>query len=91
MWIGLPDARLWTTTGSYGVNGSTVALVAQYFGREVATVVAMMFDTLGGLGEQIFSSTGPEFFYRPELESPFQDFFQPILLPEKSGDHSHGR
>jgi putative intracellular protease/amidase len=80
-WLGLPDVRLWTTTGSYGVNGSTVAMVAHYFGREVATIVAMMFDTMGGLGEAIFASTGPEFFYHPDLERQFQDFFEPILLP----------
>jgi hypothetical protein len=42
----------------------------------------MMFDTMGGIGEQIFSTTGPEFFSRPELEAKFQDFFEPVLLPE---------
>jgi putative intracellular protease/amidase len=83
MWLGLPDARLWTTTGSYGVDGSTVALVSHYFGHEVGTVVAMMFDTMGGLGDQIYSTTGPEFFFRPDLEAKFQDFFQPVLLPEE--------
>ena len=82
MWLGRPESRLWTTTGAYGVGGSTVALVAHYFGREVGTVVAMMFDTMGGIGEQIYSTTGPEFFSRPELEAKFQDFFEPVLLPE---------
>jgi putative intracellular protease/amidase len=81
MWLGLPDSGLWTATGSYGVNGSTVAIVSHYFGSEVGTVVAMMFDTMGGLGEAIFSPAGPEFFYRPDLEPQFQDFFQPMLLP----------
>jgi transcriptional regulator GlxA family with amidase domain len=82
MWLGLPGSRLWTTAGSYGVGGGTVALVAHYFGREVATVVAMMFDTLGGIGEAIYSATGPEFFSHPDLEAKFQDFFEPVLLPE---------
>lgn len=81
MWIGLPDARLWTTTGSYGVHGSTVALVAHYFGRDIATIVGMMFDTMGGLSEEIFELTGPEFFYHPHLESEFQDYFENNLLP----------
>ena len=82
MWLGLPDSNLWTTTGSYGVNGSTVAMVSHYFGREVGTAVAMMFDTMGGLGEAIFSPAGPEYFYRPDLEPQFQDFFEPMLLPK---------
>lgn len=84
MWLGLPDQKLWTTTGSYGVNASTVALVAHYWGREVGTIVAMMFDTLGGIGEQIFNEAGPEFYYHPDLEPLFQDFFQPMLLPEQA-------
>jgi len=32
MWQGAPEARLWTATGSYGVHGAAVALVAHYFG-----------------------------------------------------------
>lgn len=82
MWIGNPEARLWTATGSYGVNGATVALVAHYFGRDIATAVAMMFDTMGGIGDAIFELEGPEFYLHPELETEFQDFFQPMLLPE---------
>ena len=82
MWIGLPEKRLWTTTGSYGVNGSTVALVSHYFGHEVGTMVSMMFDTLGGIGQQIFELEGPEFYYYPDLEAKFAAYFQPMLLPQ---------
>jgi transcriptional regulator GlxA family with amidase domain len=82
MWIGNPDARLWTATGSYGVNGATVALVAHYFGQDVGTTVAMMFDTMGGISEAMFELEGPEFYRHPEIESTFQDFWQPMLLPE---------
>lgn len=85
MWQGIPDARIWTTTGSYGVNGSTVALVAHYFGHEVATIVAMMFDTMGGIGQQIFENVGPEFYYYPDLEAKMQDYFEPMLLPAPGG------
>jgi transcriptional regulator GlxA family with amidase domain len=85
MWIGLPDQRLWTTTGSYGVNGSTVALVAHYFGEEVGTIVAMMFDTLGGIGQSIYELKGPEFYYHPDLEAKFAAYFQPMLLPAPGG------
>lgn len=81
MWIANPASRIWTFTGSYGVNGGAVALVAHYFGREVGTIVSMMFDTLGGIGDVIFEETGPEFFQNPSLEESFQDFFQPMLYP----------
>ncbi len=81
MWIGRPQERIWTATGSYGVNGGSVALVAHYLGREVGTITAMMFDTLSGIGEVIFEPLGPEFFEHPSLEQSFQDFFEDMLLP----------
>jgi putative intracellular protease/amidase len=81
MWVGNPRERIWTATGSYGVNGSAVALVAHYFGREVGTIVSMMFDTFSGLGDVIFEPVGPEFFEHPALETAFQDFFEEMLLP----------
>jgi hypothetical protein len=82
MWLGVPEANVWTATGSYGVNGGAVALVSHYFGREVGSIVSMMFDTLGGLGDVIYDVVGPEFYYHPDLEPKFQDFFEPMLLPE---------
>jgi hypothetical protein len=81
MWIGDPEARIWTSTGSYGVHGGAVALVAYYLGREVGTIVSMMFDTLGGLGEVIYSTLGPEFYHHADLEATFQDYFEAMLLP----------
>ena len=81
MWVGHPESRIWTAVGSYGVNGSAVAMVAHYFGREIGTIVAMMFDTLAGLGDAIFENIGPEFYVHRELEEAFQDLFQPMLFP----------
>jgi len=81
MWIGSPEERIWTATGSYGVNGSAVALIAHYFGREVGTIVAMMFDTFGGIGEAIFEPLGPEFYAHGVLEDSFQNLFENMLLP----------
>ncbi|WP_412737773.1 DJ-1/PfpI family protein [Krasilnikovia sp. MM14-A1259] len=81
MWIGDLENRIWTSTGSYGVHGGAVALVAHYLGREVGTIVSMMFDTLGGLGEQIFETVGPEFYHHAVLETTFQDYFETMLLP----------
>jgi putative intracellular protease/amidase len=82
MWVGQPKARIWTSTGSYGVHGGAVALVAHYLGREIGTIVSMMFDTLGGLGEAIYDDVGPEFYQHAELETTFQDYFETMLLPE---------
>lgn len=82
MWLGDPNARIWTATGSYGVNGAALALVAHYFGREVGTTIALMFDTYGGLGEAIFETTGPQFYYYPEVEAAFQDFWEGKLMPQ---------
>ncbi|MGI8536380.1 MAG: DJ-1/PfpI family protein [Mycobacteriales bacterium] len=81
MWIGNPQERIWTATGSYGVNGSAVALVAHYLGREVGTITSMMFDTLAGLGDVIFETLGPQFYEHASLEQSFQDFFEDMLLP----------
>lgn len=83
MWVGHPEEKIWTATGSYGVNGSCVALIAHYFGREVGTIVSMMFDTLAGIGDAIFDTVGPEFFVHEELEVSFQNFFQDMLLPQE--------
>ena len=82
MWVGLPDARLWTTTGSYGVNGSTVALVSHYFGKDVAGLAtSTMFDTLGGLGQDAFELIGPEFYTYEETEDQLHSFWGERLLP----------
>ena len=45
-------------------------------------MVSMMFDTLGGIGQQIFELEGPEFYYYPDLEAKFAAYFQPMLLPQ---------
>jgi transcriptional regulator GlxA family with amidase domain len=82
MWESSPDGKVWTASGSYGVNGATVALVSYLFGPDVAKTVSMMFDTYGGLGEQIFSRTGPEYFFHPTLEADFQNYFEELLLPD---------
>ncbi|TDC72162.1 DJ-1/PfpI family protein [Streptomyces hainanensis] len=86
MWVANPASRIWTFTGSYGINGGAVALVAHYFGREVGTIVSMMFDTYGGIGDAIFEEVGPEFYHHPELEDSFQNLFEPMLYPAKSDD-----
>ncbi|MFF4223288.1 DJ-1/PfpI family protein [Streptomyces abikoensis] len=95
MWIGNPDTGIWTATGSYGVHGGAVAMVAHYLGRETGTIVSMMFDTLSGLGDVVFEEVGPEFYQHPELERSFQDYFQDMLLPrvtdEPSADALPGR
>lgn len=83
MWLGVPESNIWTATGSYGVHGGAVALIAHYFGREVGTIVSMMFDTLGGIGDYIYEPVGPEFYQHPELETTFQNYFEAMLLPKR--------
>jgi len=82
MWVGRPEARIWTSTGSYGVHGGAVALITHYLGREIGTIVSMMFDTLGGIGDAIYDQAGPEFYQHIELETTFQDYFESMLLPQ---------
>lgn len=81
MWIGLPEQRLWTTVGTSGVNGSSVALVSHYLGNEVGQSVSMMFDTLGAIGNTIYELKGPEYYFHPKLEAKFQDIWEMKLLP----------
>jgi putative intracellular protease/amidase len=91
MWVGQPDRRIWTATGSYGVHGGAVALVSHYLGREVGTIVSMMFDTLSGIGEVIYEETGPEFYQHVELETTFQDYFEAMLLPNPPTNTGNGQ
>ena len=82
MWLGVPEQRLWTTTGSYGVNGSTVAMICHYFGRKVSGLtVATMFDTLGGIGQDAFEIVGPEFYTYDRIEEQLHAFWGERLLP----------
>jgi putative intracellular protease/amidase len=87
MWLGLPDQKLWTAVGASGVHGSTVAIIAHYWGREVGIPISMMFDTYGALGDQIFDLQGPEYYFHPELEAEFQGIWEDELLP-KWCDHA---
>jgi transcriptional regulator GlxA family with amidase domain len=82
MWLGVPEERVWTTTGSSGVHGGAVGMVAHYFGRQVAQSVSMMFDTLSAYGEYIYELEGPEYYFHPELEEQFQGIWEQQLLPE---------
>lgn len=83
MWIGLPEQRLWTTTGGSGVHGSTVALVVQYFGEEVGKIVAAMWDALPLFGDQLLQLQGPDYASNPAYEKIVQDMMQEMLLPNK--------
>jgi transcriptional regulator GlxA family with amidase domain len=82
MWLGVPEANLWTTAGGSGVHASTVALVCHYFGREIGKKIAMMWDTMPRLGESaLFHLEGPEYYTYPEGERDVQRQFEDQLLP----------
>ena len=84
MWVGVPENRIWTTTGSSGVHGGAVGLVSHYFGHDVSQTVSMMFDTLSAYGQYIYELQGPEYYFHPELEAQFQGIWEQKLLPEKA-------
>jgi transcriptional regulator GlxA family with amidase domain len=81
-WQHSADGLVWTASGSFGINGATVAMVSHLFGPEIGTTVSMMFDTYGGLGEQIHADAGPELYGHPDIEAQFQDYFESMLLPD---------
>lgn len=82
MWVGAPEARIWTTAGGSGVHASTVALIAHYFGRELGQTIAMMWDTLPALGSRLFDVEGPEYYDFRAMERELQTQYEDQLLPD---------
>ncbi|MFJ5230904.1 DJ-1/PfpI family protein [Kitasatospora sp. NPDC088391] len=81
MWLGAPEARLWTTAGASSINAGTVAMVAHLFGEEVGKEMSLWFDTLGAVGAQLFKNEGPEYYHYPAEEAALQDATADVLLP----------
>lgn len=82
MWAGKKDGTIWTSAGGSGVHGSTVAMIANYFGREVGTYLGMGWDTYPAYGDNIFEERGPQYYSFPVLEAQIQDALEDILLPK---------
>lgn len=82
MWAGKKDGTIWTSAGGSGVHGSTVAMIANYFGRDVGTYMGMGWDTYPAYGDNIFEERGPQYFHFPALEAQIQDALEDILLPK---------
>lgn len=80
MWAG-GEANIWTSAGGSGVHGSTVAMIAHYFGRAVGEFISMGWDTRPALGDAVFELRGPEYLSYPEGEAMIQDALEDILLP----------
>ena len=83
MWAGSKGGKIWTSAGGSGVLGSTVAMIAHYFGREVGLYIGMGWDTYPALGDRIFEERGPQYYSFPELEAGIQDALEDMLLPRK--------
>lgn len=81
MWLGVPEANLWTSAGGSAVHASTMALIWHLYGETLGTQISMMWDTLASLGERIFELEGPEYLTYPQNESRLQDDFEDKLLP----------
>lgn len=84
MWAGKKGGTLWTSAGGSGVHGSTVAMIANYFGRDVGQYIGMGWDTYPALGERIFEERGPQYLSFPELEAGIQDALEDMLLPREA-------
>ncbi len=84
MWAGQVDGKIWTSAGGSGVHGSTIAMIANYFGRDVGQYLGMGWDTYPALGEQIFEERGPQYLSFPVLEAGIQDQLEDILLPRRA-------
>lgn len=84
MWAGQVDGKIWTSAGGSGVHGSTIAMIANYFGRDVGQYLGMGWDTYPALGEQIFEERGPQYLSFPALEAGIQDALEDILLPRRA-------
>lgn len=82
MWAGAKEGTIWTSAGGSGVHGSTIAMIANYFGREVGTFMGMGWDTYPAYGDAIFEERGPQYFSFPTLEAQIQDVLEDILLPK---------
>lgn len=81
MWLGAPEANLWTTAGSSAINAGTVAMIHYLFGDEVGKEMSMWFDTRGALGYKLFEIEGREYYHYPEAEAALQDATADMLLP----------
>jgi putative intracellular protease/amidase/hemerythrin-like domain-containing protein len=84
MWAGQADGKIWTSAGGSGVHGSTIAMIANYFGRELGQYLGMGWDTYPALGEQIFEERGPQYLSFPALEAGIQDALEDMLLPRRA-------
>ena len=81
MWLGAPEARIWTTAGASAINAGTVAMVNYLFGDEIGHEMSMWFDTRGETGYQLFERRGREYYGYPAAEAKIQDETADILLP----------
>lgn len=82
MWAGKKGGTIWTSAGGSGVHGSTVAMIANYFGPDVGRYIGMGWDTYPALGDIIFEERGPNYRSFPELEAGIQDALEDMLLPK---------
>lgn len=81
MWLGSPDDRLWTTAGASSINAGTVAMASYLFGEKVGGEMAMWFDTMGAVGNELFNLKGHEYYFYPDAEAALQDATADTLLP----------
>jgi transcriptional regulator GlxA family with amidase domain len=81
MWECVPERKIFSAAGGSAVHPSTIALVWSLYGQELATTLAVMWDTLGAHGQALFDLEGPDMGQYPNEEAKLQDDWEDDLLP----------
>lgn len=74
--------KIFTSGGAGTVHPSTIGLVAQLFGREVAKQLSANWDSLPLHGDMLLEADGPAMRDQPELAGAAQDSFEMAFLPD---------
>lgn len=76
------ENRIFTSGGAGTVHPSTIALVAQLFGRDTARSLGTNWDSLPLHGDVLLQPDGPIMGNMPKLTEVAQDSFEMVFLPD---------
>ncbi|MEK7946243.1 DJ-1/PfpI family protein [Pigmentiphaga sp. YJ18] len=74
--------RIFTAGGAATVHPSTIALVAELFGKDAAQNLAGSWDTWPLHGDLLFDPLGPKMLQNNEAESALQDQLELVFMPD---------
>jgi putative intracellular protease/amidase len=81
-WYVDAEHKIFTSGGGGTAHMSTIALVAQFFGRDTARGLAANWDSLPLLGDALLQPNGPIMGTPPALVAVAQDSYEMIFLPD---------